>query len=107
VKTSEKVRIKMNKITSYRFEYHAYIRYYHYIYFQKEPEERSRYSDYATDWTVRGSNPCKRKVFSFPRKVQTGSRVHSASVETGFIPGEKRPGREIDCSLPTSAKTKN
>ena len=38
----------------------------------------SRYSDQATGWTIRGSNPGRGKR-SFLRNVQSASAVHSAS----------------------------
>jgi hypothetical protein len=48
--------------------------------------------------------------FSPLQVVQTGLAAHAASypmVNRGFIPGAKRPGREADRSLPTTAEVKN
>jgi hypothetical protein len=41
--------------------------------------ELSHYSDWATDWTVRGSNPDSSKKFFSTPKAQTSSGAHPAS----------------------------
>jgi len=49
-------------------------------------------------------------IFSPHDRVQTGYGAHPASylMDSGALtPGSKRPGREADHSLPSSAKVKN
>jgi hypothetical protein len=65
----------------------------------------------TTGWTNEGSEFESRygQEFSLPHVVQTGSKAYSIS--TKWVPGTlfvgaKRPGREEDYSLPTSAKVK-
>jgi hypothetical protein len=63
----------------------------------------------ATVWTTNGSEFESRRdqEFSLLHAVQTGSGVHRTSypMRTGALsPGVKRPGREADCSPPTSAE---
>jgi len=45
----------------------------------------------ATDWTVRDSNPGRKKKFSSPPNVQTGSGAPKASysISTGVLSGSK------------------
>jgi hypothetical protein len=50
------------------------------------------------------------KDFSPLRSVQTGSGAHPTFYPMGtggFLPGIKRPERETDHSIPTSAEVKN
>jgi len=56
-------------------------------------------------WTIRGSNPGGAR-FSAP--LQTGSEVHPASyaMGTGFFPEKKRPRRNVNSPLPSSADVK-
>jgi hypothetical protein len=46
---------------------------------------KSRYSDYATGWTVRGSNPRRGKRLSLLQNIQPSYGAHPASysVSTG------------------------
>jgi hypothetical protein len=59
----------------------------------------SRYGEYATDWTVRGSNPGR------------GKRVFSKSSRSALGPTQSAiqwlPGREVDHLPPYSAEAKN
>jgi len=45
----------------------------------------------VTDWTVRDSNPGRKKKFSFHPNVQTGSGAPKASysISTGVLSGSK------------------
>jgi hypothetical protein len=57
----------------------------------------------------RGSISVSVKKCSFLRVVQTGSGAHAASSEVSFwgsFPEDKRPGREDDHSLSSSAEVK-
>jgi hypothetical protein len=66
----------------------------------------SRYSDWATGWTVRGSKPgvgeilrtCPDRPWGPPSLLYNGRRV--------FPGGKERPGRDIDPSPPSSAVVK-
>ena len=67
-----------------------------------EPEWRSRYSVYATAWTVRCSNPDRSKRFfsSHPNSFSVGT--------TGvFFRGLNQPGRECNHSSLSSGDVKN
>jgi hypothetical protein len=56
-----------------------------------ERDERSRYSDYTTDWTVRVSNPGRdKREISVSQNVRMGSGVHSVLCSMGT--GGKRRG---------------
>ena len=59
-------------------------------------------SDWATDWTVRGSNPDSRKKFFCTPKPQTSSGAHPASylMTTEILPRNKVAGTW--CWPPTS-----
>ena len=76
------------------------------------PGKRSKYSNCATSWTIRYSNPGRGNRFSVLQDVQTGSGADPASYLMGigrfFFPGVKRPGGgEVDHLSPTSADIKN
>jgi hypothetical protein len=65
----------------------------------------------ATNWTVEESEFKWKwgKELSPLHVVQTGSGVHPTSYPMGTVgssPGVKRPGSEVDHSLPTSAEVK-
>jgi len=63
----------------------------------------SRYGEYDTGWTVRGSNPDNDKWF-------VSSEKHGAPQFSGYhgsFLGVKRPGRDVDHSPPSSAELKN
>jgi len=55
----------------------------------------SRYRDWATGWTVRGSNPARKRVLSVLQNVQANSGAHPALcwIGTGdVLPGSKTAG---------------
>jgi hypothetical protein len=60
----------------------------------------------ATGWTVRGSNPSGRVIFSAP--IPTGPGAHPASytMDTGSFQETKRPGRGLDHPPPSTAEVK-
>jgi len=63
----------------------------------------SHYSNYATDWTVLGSNSCKR--FSSSPKFPTGDEVHAASFGyLGVFPRGKVAGAYSTLLNSSSAK---
>jgi len=56
----------------------------------------SHYSNYATGWTVQGSNPCSAKRFSSSPKCPTGYEVHTTSYgDQGSFPGVKWLGHTV------------
>ena len=59
--------------------------------FQLMNRKYRRYTQYATGWTVQGSNFGKRKKFYILQNVQTGSGVHLYWLYNGyrFFPGSK------------------
>jgi len=61
------------------------------------------YSDQATDWPVKGSNPVKGWRRSLPQNVQTGLLFHGYG---GSFPGFQRPGCNVDHSPSSSAEVK-
>jgi len=73
--------------------------------------KRRRYSDYATGWTVRGSNPDrgKRKFFPFsktPRRAP-GPRSLPFSGPRPSFQEVKRSGLHVDRSPPSRTVVKN
>ena len=71
-----------------------------FVYFL-ESEERSRCSDWVTDWTPEELWCCSRQDKRFLQGIQIGSRSHPASHSLGtgvFSPGVMRPMREADGS---------
>lgn len=69
----------------------------------------SRYSDQATGWTIRGSNPdTTKKSFSSNRpKRQWGPSTHQFNVCRRSLSGVKQPGCEVDHSPPPGAEGMN
>jgi hypothetical protein len=65
-----------------------------------EREWPIRYCDWATDWTILGSNLCRGKNVSPLENLQTGSGAHPPcySMGTGVLPGVKQPVYEVDRS---------
>jgi hypothetical protein len=62
------------------------------------------------DWGSKFRFPAGAGNFSLHHRVQNGSGFHPASYPMGTrgsFPGVKRPGREDDHSLPSSAEVKN
>jgi hypothetical protein len=75
-----------------------------------EAEARSRYSDKATGWTVRGSQPVRAKIFLSCATSRPALRAHPDSYSKGTVvlsPGVKRSGHADNHSPPTSSKVKN
>jgi hypothetical protein len=72
--------------------------------------ERSRHSNWATDWTVRGSN-CGRSKRFYPSPKRPDRLWSPSSLifngYRGSYPGVKRPGREVKSSPLFSAKVKS
>jgi hypothetical protein len=70
----------------------------------------SWYSEYATCWTVWGSNPHSgKKFFSSPKRPDWlwGPPSLLFNGYRGSLSGVKRPGREVNDSPPCSAEIKN
>ena len=65
----------------------------------------TKHSDWAVDWTVRGSTYRRARDFSFPRNVQNRSGAHPTCY-SGFFPRVKRPDSESSQSLACSAGAK-
>ena len=72
--------------------------------------QHSRYGDWATDWTVRGSNPAWCKRFSsspkFPDRL-CGPHSLLFSCYLDYLSGVKRPGHDVNHLTPSSAEFKN
>jgi hypothetical protein len=73
--------------------------------------DREKALHWLRDRRPRGpsSNPGRGKISFFLNVVQTGSGAHPAIYSTGIggsFLGVKRPGRQTDHSLPTSAEVK-
>jgi len=67
----------------------------------------SRYKDYATSLSVRGSNPDKGKTSLFSPKTSglaLGSTEPPVKLAIEPFPGVKRPGREVNHPRPTTAE---
>ena len=69
----------------------------------------SRFSDRATWWTGRGSNPTGYEIFLFSKRPMPslGSTKPSIQWVPGFFPGAKRPGSDGNPSTPSCAEIKN
>jgi hypothetical protein len=68
-----------------------------------------QHSDWATEWTVRGSGPDKGKTFSLLRNVQSGSGGPYSLPHDGYggyFPGIKRAKREVNHSSPSRSEIK-
>jgi len=59
----------------------------------------------ASSWTVRGSNPGGWR-FSAPVHTNTWAHPASYTIGIGSFPGVKRPERDLDSPLPSSAEVK-
>jgi hypothetical protein len=71
---------------------------------ERKPGEVRQYSDYITDWTVRGLNPGRGKYFTF-KNVQTGSGTLPASysVSTRLLPeglSGQAPRLKVSAAIP-------
>jgi hypothetical protein len=67
-------------------------------------------SVHRASWTAAVRFPAEARDFSLPHCVQTGPGTHTASYTMGLwvlSPEVKRPGREADYTLPSSAEVKN
>jgi hypothetical protein len=71
------------------------------------PEYCRRYSDWATDWTDRGSNLGKSKRFSLLRNFQTVSWPTRPPVSIPLLPGLNWPVCDVELSTPSSTEVKN
>ena len=74
----------------------------------KKPEWFSRYSEYSMDWTVRGSNPRRKKKIL--QNFQAGSGVHPTPClvgSGGSFSGVKWPTRKVNQAPPSSVEVKN
>jgi hypothetical protein len=68
----------------------------------------SRYSDWATVWTIRSSNLAGLRYFSVLQKVQTASGAHPACIHwslRGFFPGGKAVRAWSSLFMPTQCVT--
>ena len=72
----------------------------------------SRYSDWATDWMVRGSNPGRGKIYSFfffqkhPDRVRGPPSFLSIRYR-GSFPGVRWSECEVNLSPPSSSEVNN
>ena len=69
---------------------------------------RSKYSDYATGWTIRDSYlGTDKQFFSSKSTLAVELITILFNGKGGYLPGVNRPGHEFDYSTPPSADVKN
>jgi len=65
-----------------------------------------RYSDFATGWTVRRSNPGGSVIFRSRLDRPCGPTYHPVQYVAGLFTGVQRPGRGVDHPPHPSTKVK-